>query len=63
MPDDVPVLSSQLVQATTDLKDVFMKELSKLTTEVKAACHTIEGVDKRVSTLTTRVQNLGSNPP
>jgi hypothetical protein len=46
-----------------ELKDFFMKELSKLTKEVHANNHTVESVNKRVSTLTTRLEQLERNPP
>jgi hypothetical protein len=45
------------------MKDFFMKELSKLTKEVQNNNHTVESVNKRVSTLTTRIEQLESNPP
>jgi predicted nuclease with TOPRIM domain len=63
MPDDIPVLSSQLQEMQNELKDFFMKELSKLTKEVHANNHTVESVNKRVSTLTTRLEQLERNPP
>jgi hypothetical protein len=46
-----------------ELKDFFMKELSKLTKEVHANNHTVESVNKRVSTLTTILEQLERNPP
>jgi hypothetical protein len=46
-----------------EMKDFFMKELSKLTKEVQNNNHIVESVNKRVSTLTTRFEQLESNPP
>jgi hypothetical protein len=58
MPDDVPLLASDL----QGLKDQ-MKELSMLTNEFRKTNHTVKGVDKRVSSLTTRIQQLEINLP
>jgi hypothetical protein len=63
MPDDIPVLSSQLQEMYNEMKDFFMKELSKLTKEVQNNNHTVESVNKRVSTLTIRIEQLESYPP
>ena len=38
-----------------------MKEMSKLTKEVQSGNHTLEGVNKRLSSLTTRVEQLEIN--
>jgi hypothetical protein len=46
-----------------EMKDFFMKELIKLTKEAQNNNHTVESVNKRVSTLTTRIEQLESNPP
>ena len=63
MPDDVTVLKSELQMMVNELKDFFMKEMSKLTMEVTSVNHTVEGVEKRLFTLTTRVQQLEHNAP
>jgi predicted nucleic acid-binding Zn-ribbon protein len=60
MPDDIPVLSSQLQEMQNEMKDFFMKELNKLTKEVQNNNHSIESANKRVSTLTTRIEQLES---
>jgi len=61
MPDDVPVLKSEFQENINDLKEFFMQEISKLTKEVQSGNHTLEDVNRRVSTLTTRVQHLEIN--
>jgi hypothetical protein len=46
MPDDVPVLSSQLQGMQNEMKAFFLKELSTLTNEVRKINLTVEGVDR-----------------
>ena len=62
MPDDKPVLSSELQAMKDELKEFFAKEINKVAQDVQGANHTIEGVNKRLSTLTDRVQHLEVNP-
>ncbi|XP_039787907.1 uncharacterized protein LOC120654436 [Panicum virgatum] len=62
MPDDKPVLSGELQAMKDELKEFFAKEINKVAQDVQAANHTIEGVNKRLSTLTDRVQHLEVNP-
>ena len=59
MPDDVPVLSTQL----QELKDLMLQQMGTLTEEVRGLHHSIESVEKRVSALTGRIQQLETNPP
>ncbi|CAN6244212.1 unnamed protein product [Urochloa humidicola] len=63
MPNDVLVMSSELQALKTELKTFFLEEVNKLMKEVQSANHTIEGVAKRVSTLTDKVQQLEINVP
>jgi hypothetical protein len=58
MPDDVPVLSSQL----QELKDFMIDEMGKLTKEIRDVNVMIERVDKQVSILTRRVEKFESGP-
>ena len=58
MPDDKPVLSSELQAMKDELKEFFAKEINKVAQDVQGANHTIEGVNKCLSTLTDRVQRL-----
>ena len=62
MPDDKPVLSSELQAMKDELNEFFAKEINKVVQDVQGANHTIEGVNKRLSTLTDRVQRLEVNP-
>jgi hypothetical protein len=63
MPDDRPVLSSELQAMTNELKEYFSQEMNKLARDVQDTNHTIEGVNKRLSTLTGRVEQLEVNKP
>jgi hypothetical protein len=52
MPDGEPILKSDL----QELKDFMIQQVTTLTNEIRSVNHHIEGVDKRVATLTGRVQ-------
>jgi hypothetical protein len=58
MPDDVPVLSSQL----QDLSDLLKQEMGTLKDEIRGLHHDFESMDRRVANLTGRIQNLEINP-
>jgi predicted nucleic acid-binding Zn-ribbon protein len=59
MLDDELVLKSNL----QELKDFMIQQMSSLTNEIRSVSHHIEGVEKRVSTLIGRVQQLETAPP
>ena len=59
MSDDVPILSSQF----QELEDLMLQQMGTLMEEVRGLHHSVESVDKRVSTLTGRIQQLETNPP
>ena len=59
MSDDVPILSSQF----QELEDLMLQQMGTLMEEVRGLHHSIEGVDKRVSAPTGRIQQLETNPP
>jgi hypothetical protein len=58
MPNDVPVLSSQL----QDLSDLLKQEMGTLKEEIRGLHHDFESMDRRVANLTGRIQNLEINP-
>jgi hypothetical protein len=62
MPDDKPILSTELQAMKDELKEFFAKEIHKVAQDVQGANHTIEGVNKHLSTLTDRVRRLEVNP-
>ena len=59
MSDDVPILSSQF----QELEDLMLQQMGTLMEEVRGLHHSIESVDKWVSALTGRIQQLETNPP